>query len=53
MAETKLTIRERLEALVAAYDHALRSNAPRSQAELTELSDVIGLLLVGPSVKGA
>lgn len=49
MAETKLTIRERLEALVAAYEHALRSNSPRTEAEMKELSEVIGLLLVEPS----
>jgi translation initiation factor 2 beta subunit (eIF-2beta)/eIF-5 len=52
MAETK-NIRERLEKFNADFVHAFECNSPRTEAEMKELSNVIGLLLAEPSGKSA
>jgi hypothetical protein len=44
------SLQERVEALIAGYEHGLNHNAPRTEAELTELRELLGHPRPGPNI---
>jgi hypothetical protein len=36
------SLKDRAQALIAAYEHALSTNSPRTQAELAEMKELLG-----------